>query len=59
MRPAQVRGHGRCWVQVQMHNGTPHLVEALQRARVFPDPEREVRGVETHISWIVLTGGYA
>lgn len=44
-----------------LHTGdvrTP-LVEGLMRAAAYPHPTRDIRLVETHISWIFLTGDYA
>jgi aminoglycoside phosphotransferase family enzyme/predicted kinase len=38
---------------------TPEFLRGLLRAEAFPHPVAEVQLVETHISWIVLTGAYA
>ena len=35
------------------------LIEALRDPRCYPHPVEHVHVVETHISWIVLTGDYA
>lgn len=37
----------------------PELVEHLLRPEAYPHPCRAVRLVETHISWVFLTGDYA
>lgn len=38
-----------------MPDGWPHT---LLHPAVFPDPVKELRLVETHISWVVLTGNF-
>jgi hypothetical protein len=35
------------------------LIEALRRARAFPDSSGAAEVIETHISWVFLTGRYA
>jgi len=35
------------------------LVSSLQRSEAFPHPVQEIRVLETHISWVILTGLYA
>ncbi|MEK7321739.1 MAG: AAA family ATPase [Pseudomonadota bacterium] len=35
------------------------LIEALQNPACYPHPVTAVRRVETHISWVLLTGDYA
>jgi aminoglycoside phosphotransferase family enzyme/predicted kinase len=40
-------------------NGARKLVEALLAREAYPHPVKEVRLVETHISWVLLTGNYA
>lgn len=35
------------------------LVRALCRPEAFPHPAPQIRVLETHISWVILTGGYA
>jgi uncharacterized protein len=37
----------------------PRLVSDLLQAQAFPHPARDVRLVETHISWVILAGSYA
>ena len=37
----------------------PPLLQALHHAACYDHPVREVRMVETHISWVMLTGDYA
>jgi len=44
---------------IRGRNATISLVAALTRAECYPHPVAEVRIIETHISWIVLTGAYA
>ncbi len=38
---------------------SPEFVEAMQRPECYPHPARQIRLVETHISWVFLTGDYA
>ncbi|WP_175652006.1 bifunctional aminoglycoside phosphotransferase/ATP-binding protein [Pseudomonas sp. Marseille-P9899] len=35
------------------------LITALQNPALFPHPVRDFRVIETHISWVLLTGDYA
>lgn len=35
------------------------FIRSLLRAAAFPHPTAEIRYLETHISWVVLTGSYA
>jgi len=35
------------------------LVESLQNPALYPHPVEEIRVIETHISWLVLTGSWA
>ena len=35
------------------------LIAAMQTPRAFDHPVRYIRGIETHISWVLLTGHYA
>jgi len=37
----------------------PEFVAALLKPEAYPHPCREIRLVETHISWVFLTGDYA
>jgi len=37
----------------------PHSLHALLRARAYPHPVRAVDLIETHISWVLLTGKFA
>ncbi len=41
-----------------MDVGSPQLVEALQNLKCYPHPVKRVTLVETHISWVLLTGQY-
>ncbi len=34
------------------------LVEGLQRASAYPHPVEKPRVIETHVSWVILTGDY-
>lgn len=38
---------------------TVQLINSLQRAELFPHKINEFRVIETHISWVLLTGEYA
>ena len=38
---------------------TKRLTEALTASRCYPHPVSSVSVIETHISWVLLTGGYA
>jgi hypothetical protein len=37
----------------------PPLIQALHRPACYDHPARDIRLVETHISWVLLTGPYA
>ncbi len=39
--------------------GTSILIEKLQQAGCYPHPVTQTRLIETHISWVLLTGEYA
>ncbi|MFW3898830.1 AAA family ATPase [Pseudomonas bharatica] len=38
---------------------TQALIAALQNPALYPHPVKDFRVIETHISWVVLTGDYA
>ena len=38
---------------------TQHLIEALQNPALYPHPVEGFEVIETHISWVLLTGPYA
>ncbi|MDY7220352.1 AAA family ATPase [Denitrificimonas sp. JX-1] len=38
---------------------TQALIDALQNPAIFPHPVEEFQVIETHISWVILTGSYA
>jgi len=38
---------------------TPELISALKNPKAYPHPTKAIRILETHISWIVLTGDIA
>ena len=40
-------------------NDTARWLHALREPRCYPHPVRPVRIIETHISWVLLTGNYA
>lgn len=44
-----------------MNPALPHatLVDALRHAECFPHPVSRIEVLETHISWVILTGQYA
>ncbi len=42
-----------------MDTRLPPLIQALHRPACYDHPVRDVRLVETHISWVLLTGSYA
>lgn len=42
-----------------MDSQLPPLIQALHNPACYPHPVQEVRLVETHISWVLLTGIYA
>ncbi len=35
------------------------LIQALKTSTTYPHPVKEIRLIETHISWVILTGDYA
>ncbi len=37
----------------------PEFIQSLCDPAAFPHPTRDIRVIETHISWIILTGDYA
>ena len=37
----------------------PSLIQSLLDPRCYPHPVAQVRVIETHISWLLLTGNYA
>lgn len=37
----------------------PTLIQALKTAAAYPHPAEEIKLIETHISWVFLTGEYA
>ncbi|HEY0939645.1 MAG TPA: AAA family ATPase [Steroidobacter sp.] len=45
--------------EVQSERHPPLNIEELLRADAFPHPVSQLRLVETHISWVVLTGSFA
>lgn len=42
-----------------MNNGLPPLIRALHSPACYDHPVRDIHMVETHISWVLLTGTYA
>jgi uncharacterized protein len=40
-------------------DAVPPLFAALQRSECYPHPVGAIRALETHISWVLLTGEYA
>jgi aminoglycoside phosphotransferase family enzyme/predicted kinase len=44
---------------VQMTRGPAAMVAALREPRRYPHPVKRVQLLETHISWVLLTGRYA
>ncbi|HEX5361711.1 MAG TPA: hypothetical protein VFW49_11625, partial [Fluviicoccus sp.] len=38
---------------------TALLIDALKNAALYPHPARTFRVIETHISWVLLTGEFA
>src|SRR5690554_1121968 len=38
---------------------TNELLEALQSSASYPHPTEDIRLLETHISWVLLTGDFA
>lgn len=45
--------------EVESERNPPPHIRALLRADAFPHPVSQPRLVETHISWVVLTGSFA
>jgi aminoglycoside phosphotransferase family enzyme/predicted kinase len=43
----------------QYNRGMSALIAALQNPRCYPHPVASVRLIETHISWVLLTGEFA
>lgn len=41
-----------------MHDKTPVLIKALQNPKLFPHKTKYFKVIETHISWVLLTGHY-
>ena len=41
------------------NSGSTVLIENLRQARCYPHPVTEIQLLETHISWVLLTGDYA
>ena len=41
------------------HGKTATLIVRLQQAGCFPHPVTQIQLIETHISWVLLTGDYA
>ena len=39
--------------------GQPPLIQALLRPEAYPHPVKAVELIETHISWVLLTGAFA
>jgi len=46
-------------VDLESVNREQVLIDALSLGRAFDHPVRDVRVLDTHISWVVLTGDYA
>ncbi len=42
-----------------MADKTIRLINALKQASVYPHPVQSIEVIETHISWVILTGHYA
>ena len=42
-----------------MNNGLPPLIRALHHPACYDHPARDIHMIETHISWVFLTGAYA
>ncbi len=42
-----------------LRNGVMTLIESLQNPALYPHPVTGIRVVETHISWLILTGPHA
>ena len=57
---AQTYGHDTMnAAQVEQQNSAAFLPAALQRPECYSHPARSIRVLETHISWVLLTGEYA
>lgn len=41
------------------HNEQARLIESMRRPEIYPHPVSTIDVVETHISWVVLTGSFA
>ena len=41
------------------YTGQPPLIQALLRPEAYPHPVQAVKLIETHISWVLLTGDFA
>ena len=41
------------------YSGQPPLIQALLRPEAYPHPVQTVELIETHISWVLLTGAFA
>jgi aminoglycoside phosphotransferase family enzyme len=41
------------------HDHHPHPIAALLKADSFEHPVDDIKLVETHISWVILTGQFA
>ncbi len=50
---------GRKDVDLESVDREQVLIESLSRGRAFDHPVRDVRVLDTHISWVVLTGDFA
>ncbi len=50
---------GRGDVDLESVDREQVLIESLSRGRAFDHPVRDVRVLDTHISWVVLTGDFA
>lgn len=44
---------------VTRHNGSQALIDNLRLARCYPHPVTVIQQLETHISWVLLSGDYA
>lgn len=55
-----MRGHDKLIAtQVERQDGGVFLPAALLKPECYPHPVRDIRVIETHISWVLLTGKYA
>ena len=41
------------------HKQQPQLIRSLLKPNVYDHPVTEIQLIETHISWVILTGDYA